>query len=560
MGGAMSYFDQCLPKVVNMRDGSGCSLTRASLQAMTPDEFAALGDQEDLQRVYAMATEARMRGVEQPFIGKVLMGRLKYYGDKVNVLNVAGSRSIIQPYIPYRQKTVVNSGFFEVESGVQDGGGFRWVLTVKNNALFSQQNLPRIDRYFIPDNTLIVNHVGASGVSYTTKFKIISAADATGGGVSKATVVIEPNVTSVLWGTMTSGQKLPYQPEGGLVLVGTNSVSDYEAWCNVGAVDNPNNLIFFWFQTSRKAHAVSQEYIKALTAPNANEFFKVFNTLPYKEQVKQQDVRFDREWWNSVFWGQPTNEHQDVNDWQGKLPEVTDIDDNSCVLEYKAEAEGIEYQLARCNRVMDLAGGPLDMDTLGESFYQIIRHRQNTNETGDILYDLDLQADMVTASRFKSFFVSYMKKKYGIQATFEMAGEANVAFKKETGLGYNSYDLEDWNVRINVVSDPFFNDLRGAAPSAHRSASTYALVLDYSDIDIGIVKSASRKNVYPNPSDIPADYKCVIQRNEKTYSLFSQTWFPAVKAPERHLLIKGFDASACVTGTVTSCADAVYTG
>jgi hypothetical protein len=115
-------------------------------------------------------------------------------------------------------------------------------------------------------------------------------------------------------------------------------------------------------------------------------------------------------------------------------------------------------------------------------------------------------------------------------------------------------------VRINVVSDPFFNDLRGAAPSAHRSASTYALVLDYSDIDIGIVKSASRKNVYPNPSDIPADYKCVIQRNEKTYSLFSQTWFPAVKAPERHLLIKGFDASACVTGTVTSCADAVYTG
>ena len=102
----MAYFNQCLPKVVNIRDGSGCSITRATLDAMTPDQFAALGDQEDLQRVYATATEAKMRGVHQRYIDQLLMGRLKYYGDRVNKTNIGGSQSIIQPFITQRQKTV----------------------------------------------------------------------------------------------------------------------------------------------------------------------------------------------------------------------------------------------------------------------------------------------------------------------------------------------------------------------------------------------------------------------------------------------------------------------
>jgi hypothetical protein len=557
----MAYFNQCLPKVVNVRDGSGCSITRATLQAMTPDEFAALDDQEDLQRVYARATEQRMRGVEQPYIMKLLMGRLKDYTQKVNVLNIGGSQSVIQPFITQRVKTVVNSGYFEIESG-SDNNGYRRNIVVKNNGLFSQNNLPRIDRYFIQDNTIIVQFVGAGGVSYSSKFKVVSSTDSTSGGVPKATVVIEPNVTAATFAAYTNSQKAPYQPVGGLLMVGTNSVSDYEAWCNVGAVDNNNNLVHYWFQTSRRAHNVSEEYIKGLEAPNANEFFKVFKTLPYADQIKQQDVRFEREWYNDIFWGQPINEYQDPNNWQGtnKLPEVTDIDDNSCVLEYKANAEGIEYQLARCSRVMDLAGAGLNIDTLKESLYQLIRQRQNTNETGDIMYDLDLQTDMDTGGKLKAFFAAYFKKKYGISATYEMNTGLNTAFFKETGLSYNSYDFEEANVRLNVVSDPVFNDMRGATPSAHRTASTYALLLDYSDIDVGLIKSASRKNLYPNPSDIPADYKCVIQRNVKTFDLFSQTWTVAVKAPERHLIIKGFDADKCITGTAVSCAASVYEG
>lgn len=550
----MSYFNQCLPKVVSIRDGSGCAITRATLQAMTPDEFAALGDQEDLQRVYATATEAKMRGVHQRFIDQLLMGRLKYYGDKVNRTNVAGQvQSIIQPFITMRQKSVVNAGYFEIESGA-DVNGYRRTITVKNNSLFSQQSLVSLERYFVAGNTVIVQHVGASGAAYSAHFKIISAVNADAGGVSKATVTIEPStVLSATFAGYTAAQKLPFQPTGGLVLLGTNSISDYESWCNYGAVDNTNSLLHFWFQTSRMGHTFTKEYLRALKAPNANEFFKVFNTLPVKEQLVQQSARFNREWWTSVFWGQP-DEGQDPNSWQtsGKLEEVKDIVDGTCTLEYKARAQGIENLLGTCGRVIDYAGAPLNLDTLGEQLYQLKRHRESTSDTGEIVDEVVLQVDRQTAANIKQVFAAWYKAKYGIQYTQEIGKGPNETFAQSSGLTVNSYDFDDFAVRLTVISDPTLYDMLAATPTAHKGASRYALAIDYSDIDIGIIKSRAKENQYPAPNDVPSEFKCVIERNERNYKLYSQTWTVIAPRTERHLILKNF-ANACPVLTSGTC-------
>lgn len=550
----MSYFNQCLPKVVNIRDGSGCAITRATLEAMTPDEFAALGDQEDLQRVYATATEAKMRGVHQRFIDSLLLGRLKYYGDKINKINVNGQvQSIIQPFITQRQRTVVNSGYFEIESG-GDVNGYRRTITVKNNALFSQQALPKLERYFVPGNTVIVQHVGQSGAAYSAHFKIISAANADTGGVAKAVVTIEPStVTASTFSGYSPTQKLPFQPTGGLVLLGTNSISDFESWCNYGAVDNNLNLIHFWFQTSRMGHTFTKEYLRALKAKNANEFFKVFNTLSIKEQLTQQSARFNREWWTSVFWGQ-ADEGQDPNNWQttGKLEEVKDIVDGTCTLEYKARASGIEELLGNCGRVQDFAGQPLNFDTLGEQLYQLKRHREQSSDTGDIVDEVVLQVDRQTAANIKSVFASWYKAKYGIQYTQEIGKGPNETFAQSSGLTVNSYDFDDFAVRLTVISDPTLYDMLAAAPSAHKGAMRYALALDYSDIDLGIIKSRAVENQYPSPGDVPSDFKCVIERNERHYKLYSQTWTVVLPRPERHLILKNF-ANACPVITASAC-------
>src|SRR5690606_33001262 len=101
---------------------------------------------------------------------------------------------------------------------------YRWVLTLKNNSLFSQQALRRIDRYFVPGLHVIAQFVNSStGASTSSVLKIISSVDATAGGVAKATVVVEPNVTSTTFAGYTSSQKAAFQPTGGLVMVGANS-------------------------------------------------------------------------------------------------------------------------------------------------------------------------------------------------------------------------------------------------------------------------------------------------------------------------------------------------
>ena len=542
----MSYFNQCLPKVLNIRDGSGCSITRATLEAMTPDEFAALGDQENLQRVYATATEAKMRGVHQGFIDQLLLGRVKYFGDKVNKINIGGPQSIIQPFITQRQRTVVNSGYFKITAGA-DVNGYRRTITVENNDLFSQQSLPKLERYFVPGNSVIVQHVGGSGVSYSAHFKIISAVNADAGGVAKATVTIEPStVTSTTFAGYTSGQKAPFQPTAGLVLLGTNSVSDYEAWCNYGAVDNNLGLLHFWLQTSRMAHTFTSEYKKALEAKNANEFFKVFNTLSLKDQLVQQSARFNREWWTSVVWGQP-DEGQDPNTWQtsGKLEEVRDIVDDTCTLEYKARAEGIEYLLNKCGRVIDMAGQPLNFDTLGEQLYQLKRHRQQTSDTGEIVDEVVIQCDNQTAAGIKKVFAAWYKAKYGITFTKEIGNGPNEKFVQSSGLAVNSYDFDDFAVRLTVISDPMLYDLAAATPSAHRGANRYAMLLDYSDIDVGITKTRAKENQYPSPNDVPSGFQCVIERNVRDYKLYSQTWTVVLPRPERHLILKNFDSATC---------------
>ncbi len=246
----MAYFNQCLPKVVNIRDGSGCSFTRASAQAMTPDQFVALGDQEDLQRVYAQATEAGMRGVVQKPISMILQGRLKDFTKKVSQVNIGQPKSIIAPYIPYRQKAVVNAGYFTIQNG-HDNNGYRWTVALVNTSSPWQNNLPRIDRYFIAGKYVFGTFLSSGNVAVNSAWKVISATDTTSGGVPRADVILEPNVTAATWAGYTSPQKAAWQPTGGMIMTGANSISDYEQWCNNNAVNNPNNLIFFWLQTAR---------------------------------------------------------------------------------------------------------------------------------------------------------------------------------------------------------------------------------------------------------------------------------------------------------------------
>lgn len=546
----MSYFDQCLPTFARVPDGSGLSLTRASFDQMTQDEFAALDKTEDMQRVWSRLTELRMRGYRPNLMQQVLYGRLKDYSSAVQMIK-AGKQSIIAPYVTFGQRSQINTGIYEIISGV-DVDGYQWKITVKNNSAGFQKALPSIHTQFLVGNTLIARFLTAAGAAVTRHYEIVSVTDSTSGGVPKADVVIKPvTVLSATFAGYSGTVKATYQPIGGLILLGTNSVSDFRSWMKQQGVYNNLSLVNFPFQTSRKGYTTSDAYEEALAAENANEFFKKFGTMANSERIQVYDRNFQDEWANTIFWGQPL-EGQDWNsDWKAKLPAVTNPDGGE-TLEYEANAEGIEYQLDRCGHVVDMLGQPIDLDWFGEVAYGIKRNRQETNISSDQVFDIDIGVDMKTASSIKKVLAQAYKTEHGVQYTQEVGKGKNETFSQTHGIAVNSYDLEDWGVRVNVYTDPFFYDLASAAPSFHRRAARYLFAIDWSDIDLFVVKSRSKDTEYP-PKNVTVDStRYVIDINHKRVRLESQTWGVRIQVPERHKIITGF-SDGCAKKTVYPC-------
>lgn len=546
----MSYFNACLPVTARVPDGSGLSLTRASFEPLTPDAFAALGNQEDLQRVYAQAAEIRMRGYNPSLIDKVLWGRMKDYKAQVSRIQV-GPQSIIQPFVTFKQRGAINSGTYEIESGVDQGDSYRWVLTVKNISAAWQKATPRIDTQFQVGNTIVAQHLTPSGASITKHLEITAVADATVGNTAKATITVKPLVSSATFAGYSSPVKATFRPVGGIVMLGTNRVSDYKSWAPQPGVYNNLNLRHFWFQTSRKVFTTNDAYEQALKAEHANEFFKTFGTLSNADRIKQYDIKFQRELATTAFWGQPL-EGQDPNGaWKTALPAVTDPDGGE-TLEYEAQLEGIEYQLDSCGRVVDMLGAPLNFDTLEELLYGVKRNRQESNITSDTVFDIDMGVDMKTAAAIKKTLADAYKKKYGLSYTQELGRGQNEKFAETHGIAVNSYDFEEWAFRLNVMTDPFFYELTLAQPAGHRRASRYAFVIDWSDIDWFTVKTNSRDTEFPPKNTTLDSTRYVIEMNHKRVRMESMTHGIKVNVPERSLILKGF-SDGCPQKTVAPC-------
>jgi hypothetical protein len=547
----MSYFNQCLPTFARVPDGSGLSLTRASFDPMTQDEFAALGNQEDMQRVWTKLTELRMRGYRPNLMQQVLWGRLKDYSSGLQKIKI-GAQSIIQPFVTFPQRHEIVTGIYEIVNSA-DQNGFRLTIKVKNTSAAWQKSLPAIHTQFIVDNSLHARYLTAAGAAVSRHFKIISVTDTTVGSTAYADVVVEPvDVSSATFAGFSDTMKNTYRPQGGIVVLGTNSVSNYQSWMKQQGVYNNLNLVNFAFQTSRKTYTTNDAYEEALAAPNANEFFKKFGTMSTADRIKVYDRNYQDEWANSIFWNKPA-EGQDWNsDWKAALEAVTDPDGGE-TLEYKARAEGIEHQLDNCGRVHDMLGLPIDLDWLQEQAYALKQNRQQSNIASDAVYDIDIGCDMRTARSIKKALANAYREELGIQYTQEVGKGKSEQFAQTHGIQVNSYDLEDVGVRINVITDPFFYNLAEAAPLAHRRAARYLFAIDWSDIDVFVMKSRSKDTEFP-PRNVTLDStRYVIDINHKRVRLESDTWGVRVQVPERHLIVTGF-SDGCARKVVYPCA------
>jgi hypothetical protein len=563
------FFSQCGPVLVDVDDYP--SLTKANYNGITPQWIQDRKNDGYLEAafLYRQALMGGVSGVRESCLLDLLLSRAKGKESGVHLTEqkIGASKSFFLPYILREKKDIINASAFVIESGTVntnagttvDGITYHdgsWEVTVTNsNAELISSNIKNIERYFLPGEHVVVLNLSDSGAAQEPFFVIEHAINANSGGVEKAKVYIKPLITETTWGTYTAGQKAPFQPTAGVVQIGANSVSDYEAWCHNQPTNMSNRLQAYWFGTARFTRTWDDEYekfVKYIFEGKVNLYLEKFKQLDITTQNREMYQLFLRKWMTSVFFGQPISEHQTVEAYQ-QLPQVNDPRGSNSFLHYKANPIGIYPQLNACNRVIDNQGQALNFNVLEEQLYALKRYREG--RTGKTVEDIDVMVDRGNFNRIKSIMFQYYKKKYGTSPELHFGPNDPIKFDAAAGKTMwmrQSYELDDVGVVLHVIQEPWMTDFRTHFPSSIRNRGNFMFFVDWSDFTLGIADTARRKSKTPDLETDP-DYKCIIKANYSHVDMESFTWTAMVGDENSHLIYTNF-SDECPRYTAQVCA------
>lgn len=555
----------CALRSLAVTEGSGCSLTRASITGITPTLIEEMANREYGAAMLLMqAQEAIMAGYQESTLEMLLRSNIQDIRPHLRKSPLPQNPSVILPYFHKIQRRHINSNFWTLVSSAADAnagnGGIhpgRRVLTLGNGSSTYSSALTQIERYFLPGENVLVDWANSSSkVAYRVQFKVISATNADTGGNIRAEVVVDPNVTTTAWDGYTSDEKLPWQPGAGLVLNLANSISKYESWCHNAPAENPADLLTFWPQTARETYIYNDAYAEALDAllntGQTNPFSaKLSNYLPLAEQNRQRHKTFMQKVMNSAFYGQAEySDRQTPNNYM-QLPTVVDPASPSCILEYKANALGFLTQLSGCSRVSDISGAALNMDTLFLLGEDAIRARKATANEVDIF---EWGTDQWTSGMIHDTMLKYFKSRYGVSYERRMQINEPLQFENQTLLRYNAYDLPEdvGGYRMVVWCNDFFSDrIRAASGTDTKNRARTLWGLDFTDVHLGVGEVMAKKRETNVEDNL---YNCTMEQNVTHYQHRSMQFCPMIEDPLRHSVIENFSVASCATVTVQGCA------
>jgi hypothetical protein len=553
----MAFPGNCTGRIINVDASTGCTLTRASIRGMTPQDFEDQAMKEvGMDKIITQAQEAKVAGVVEKTLETLVYSRLAPIKKSLQTSNIGGSQSIILPYIYRRQKRNINANYWIATAGTATPGAgaggipaSAWDLTVQKNVSPWATSLPAPERYFLKGKHIVVDWFKSdTKTAWSSQFKILDAVNADAGGIYKTKLTLEPCVSSATWAGYDAATKLPYQPTTGFCYVLSNSVSDYESWAWNEVAENTNSLLTFWLQTARETHEYNDEYLKALNAALLSGYFKDFRAMPLAEQKRIMHQKSVTSWLNSVFYGQAINEKQAVETYQ-QLPTVVDPLSPDCVLEYKSNALGIMPMLTACSRTTDKLGTALDFSQLAEIGYNLKRARQSGGASG--VDTVDIMTDRWTANNLLKHYNSMMKTNYSVDVNVNQNKVDVLSFENQILAKYVKLELPPdlGGYTMAVFWDEYFDDrlsahvapVEGVAPAgdlANRGRSIW--MLDWSDIMVGIAATSSvqrQTNVADNL------YNTIIKPNVRHYQLASKTWTTIMEDPNRHAVLTNFGAT-----------------
>jgi hypothetical protein len=576
---------QCQPRIIDVSSSCDGSLSKANIKGLTPAEIEKLKDLGYMEAafLYRQMTLGRMAGVREDPLLDLLISRVKGVKGERGKSSLGPNKSFFLPYFMRAQEDVINSSAFNISAGEAapaavlaiHAGAWRvyvtnsgWNVGTPNTPQPAYvTNLTRLDRYFLKEEGVVIlnsasGQTAPDGTGRTVMMKVIESEDRTafaegglGVGDVKARITLVPYYTSAGWAGVDALTLEANQPEGGVVMSGTNSVSDYESWCHNQPSDMSRRIKSYWPQTSRftRCHDdLYDEFLKRIFSGDVNPYIEKFKELPMSEQNRKQQATYQRKWRNTMFYGVPIDENQTEEGYRN-LPHINDPRTGHFI-EYKANCKGLHTQIAECGRRIDYAGGRLDFNALEEMLYQLKRHREID---GGTIEEIDMMVDRGTANRIKGLMSRYYQAKYGTSAHSHFGPSDPIKFEDRVLWHRQSYDFDEAHVRLNLIVENSMSDHKLHFTTGPASAQTQATrgnnawLIDWSDVEIGVDEVSMRKSQTPD-LDTDPDFKCIIKANITRYEMESVKATPVVGDETRHLILENF-SDDCPDYTVTAC-------
>lgn len=547
------------------------TVTRSTIANLTPSDLDTLffkgGLFADLDAWFTTQIELKACGVPtNGLYDWIMSGADRTIGKSLlNTVKSQGSPSLLQPFIKAKQDSVINTDCWTVVNGAAYNAAYSDTqpgtvvglmtagpLTAADIALgtsgdrivrvISSYGVVMTSKWFQERQVLhIFNRV--SGVAKDGAWKVIAAESSTDGGY-----------TDVLLHSQNAGSSnaADLTPTTGILLEGVNNVNDYERWCNNKPNYDGRKIVPFWFQTMRRTRCVDSEYMKVFARLiQSNRAFAEFGDMSITQRNAQDEMNYQKNLVNAIFFNKPISANQTLALWESLEAINTftstklDPGTGGAIVGRRANFIGIEEQLYRCGRYIDLGNQPLNLYELLIELFNIQRAREAQGRT---VTDIDIYTDPVSRADFMTAYIAYTVKEYGssFRLNYEVPKKGS---NPQLGFVWDTYQFKHpAGININVVSHNAFADFRQQMAAINQeSAGCRFLILDmgapgpkggtifWSQITSNrVVHSVGDLDKLGNLTD---DWGCVMTNITKEVKLTSETGTVIVSCPNNSLWI-----------------------
>lgn len=555
-----NIFSRCSPAIGNNVNECG-AVTACDVITAESDELESIftdgaGHYRDLRALLATQLEIKACGTKVNGLYDFLMSNKRLMSNKKITVPLGIGNSEIAPFIMAGQDSVINAEYWSVTRLFVSGSTY--VIHVR-----SRTSVPLDERWFVPGMNVFVFARASSGTALRGSFKVTGAAASTATGQSTILVTATAENDTLGWvakaafSGFTGGSPLT----AAFLVRGSANVQDVEKWCYNRPALNPRKHVAFWFETDRYTLCTDQLYEQWFNRlREGNEYFRVFGNVDLAERNRQLGSMWEREWLNKFFWNKRISSNQTLATYRS-LTQVTSLANSTqglytpqegrCV-GYKANAIGIYEQLAECGRVFDLQNQRLNLVELFEqTIYPIYRARGDQGKPNDII---EIFTDSYTAKQFQRGMVDYYNNISDGLARFNFeTGDVKSGKMGQLGFQYREYSLDYPEVKLRIVTHPFFDDLASAATAEGiGSTGRFLWILDFTSIYPAVIASnrkIHRTGDIEDLAKVDSDYACVMENPTQEISLNSLTWSAILECPDASAIIENFDVSKIPAAT-----------